>query len=63
MRTKKGVPPYGIFPDKSLHEMATVRPCNKEHFATICGVGECKLVMYGQVFINEIRKGSGFMEE
>jgi ATP-dependent DNA helicase RecQ len=51
-----GVPPYVIFPDKSLREMARIRPCNPEHFAGILGVGEYKLVKYGPVFINEIRK-------
>jgi ATP-dependent DNA helicase RecQ len=51
-----GVPPYVIFPDKSLREMARTRPCTHEHFAGIAGVGEYKLVTYGPVFINEIRK-------
>jgi ATP-dependent DNA helicase RecQ len=58
----QGVPPYVIFPDKSLREMATTRPCDPERFKTIPGVGEFKLVKYGPVFIDEIRKnGSGCM--
>jgi len=52
-----GVPPYVIFPDKSLREMVAVQPCDREHFAAISGVGEFKLEKYGPVFINEIRKG------
>jgi ATP-dependent DNA helicase RecQ len=52
----QGVPPYIIFPDKSLREMAATRPCDREHFAGISGVGEYKLQNYGQVFIDEIRK-------
>jgi superfamily II DNA helicase RecQ len=39
--------------------MAMTRPCNREHFATISGVGEYKLVRYGPAFIDEIRKESG----
>jgi ATP-dependent DNA helicase RecQ len=53
----QGVPPYVIFPDKSLREMAAVQPCDREHFAAISGVGEFKLEKYGPVFLNEIRKG------
>jgi ATP-dependent DNA helicase RecQ len=59
----QGVPPYVIFPDKSLREMAVSRPCDTEHFATISGVGEFKLVKYGPVFIGEIRKRSGDFPE
>jgi ATP-dependent DNA helicase RecQ len=54
-----GVPPYVIFPDKSLHEMAASRPRDREHFANISGVGEYKLVKYGPAFIDEIRKEIG----
>jgi ATP-dependent DNA helicase RecQ len=57
----QGVPPYVIFPDKSLREMAAVQPCDREHFATISGVGDFKLEKYGPVFIDEIRKGSGIL--
>jgi superfamily II DNA helicase RecQ len=38
--------------------MATIRPCDRGHFANISGVGEYKLVKYGPAFIDEIRKGS-----
>jgi ATP-dependent DNA helicase RecQ len=51
-----GVPPYVIFPDKSLREMAITRPCDRGQFASISGVGEFKLEKYGPSFINEIRK-------
>jgi ATP-dependent DNA helicase RecQ len=52
-----GVPPYVIFPDKSLREMAARLPCDRADFAAISGVGEFKLEKYGPVFISEIRKG------
>jgi ATP-dependent DNA helicase RecQ len=52
----QGVPPYIIFPDKSLREMVITRPCDRGQFASISGVGEFKLEKYGPSFINEIRK-------
>ncbi len=54
---RNGVPPYVIFPDKSLHEMACTRPGDRESFSTISGVGEYKLEKYGPEFMEEIRKG------
>jgi ATP-dependent DNA helicase RecQ len=53
---RNGVPPYVIFPDKSLHEMACTRPGDRESFSTISGVGEYKLEKYGPEFMEEIRK-------
>jgi ATP-dependent DNA helicase RecQ len=52
-----GVPPYVIFPDKSLHEMACARPGDRESFSAISGVGEYKLEKYGPEFMEEIRRG------
>ena len=54
----QGVPPYIIFPDKSLREMAITRPCDRGQFASISGVGEFKLEKYGPSFISEIKKES-----
>ncbi|MHB8165040.1 MAG: DNA helicase RecQ [Methanoregula sp.] len=53
---RNGVPPYVIFPDKSLHEMACTRPGDRESFSLISGVGEYKLGKYGPEFMEEIRK-------
>lgn len=53
---RNGVPPYVIFPDKSLHEMACTRPGDRESFSTISGVGEYKMKKYGPEFMEEIRK-------
>lgn len=55
----QGVPPYVIFPDKSLREMARNRPGDRVQFAAIPGVGEFKLEKYGPAFIDEIRKECG----
>jgi superfamily II DNA helicase RecQ len=39
--------------------MASARPCNREHFADIYGVGDIKLEKYGSAFISEIRNVVG----
>jgi ATP-dependent DNA helicase RecQ len=50
-----GVPPYVIFPDKSLREMAQIRPWDLQSFRNISGVGEIKLEKYGLVFTSAIK--------
>ena len=40
---QSGVPPYVIFHDATLHEMARRKPVTLEEFATIPGVGQAKL--------------------
>ena len=50
-----GVPPYVIFPDKSLREMAHTKPCGLHNFRNISGVGEIKLEKYGQDFTSAIK--------
>ena len=50
-----GVPPYVIFPDKSLREMAHTKPCDLHNFRNIGGVGEIKLEKYGLVFTSAIK--------
>jgi ATP-dependent DNA helicase RecQ len=53
---RDAVPAYMVFPDTSLREMARIRPCSRESFATINGVGGVKLDKYGPEFIAEIQK-------
>lgn len=53
---EQGVPPYVIFHDKTLEEMADRRPQNETEFRYISGVGESKLDRYGHDFIELIRK-------
>ncbi len=50
-----GLPPYVIFHDATLREMAAVRPQNLRELAEIGGVGARKLEAYGQEFVNAIR--------
>jgi ATP-dependent DNA helicase RecQ len=48
------VPPFVIFGDKSLHEMAYYMPQSDNDFATIFGVGKEKLARFGSAFLKEI---------
>ena len=49
------VPPYMIFGDKALHEMATHFPQTETAFLEINGVGNRKLAQFGKIFISTIR--------
>ena len=49
------VPPYVVFADRSLREMARIRPCDRAQFATIPGVGSVRQEKYGPVFIDAIK--------
>lgn len=51
---QKELPPYVIFQDPSLEEMATTYPTNKEELAQINGVGMGKVVKFGKPFIDAI---------
>jgi ATP-dependent DNA helicase RecQ len=50
-----GMPPYIIFNDASLRDMAQRQPTTLEEFATIAGVGQAKLSRYGNQFVELIR--------
>ncbi len=51
-----GVPPFVIFGDTSLREMAYYFPRAKEDFARVSGVGEKKLEQFGSAFLAAINK-------
>ena len=48
------MPAYIVFGDAALIEMACKRPLTLDDFHKISGVGEQKLEMYGQIFIDAI---------
>jgi ATP-dependent DNA helicase RecQ len=48
------VPPYVVFSDKSLREIARVKPADQDTFRMIYGVGDRKLEKYGQAFITAV---------
>ncbi|MCB0325451.1 MAG: DNA helicase RecQ, partial [Bdellovibrionales bacterium] len=49
------VPPYVIFHDRTLKEMAERLPQNDAELRSISGVGERKLEQYGRVFLEVLR--------
>lgn len=51
---RDGVPPYVVFGDASLAEMAAMLPTDDEALLRINGVGQTKLQRYGAEFIDEI---------
>jgi ATP-dependent DNA helicase RecQ len=51
---EKGVPPYVIFSDATLKEMASKFPQTIEAFAEIKGVGAQKLKIYAGIFLETI---------
>lgn len=52
---RPGVPPYVIFSDKTLVQMATRFPQTADSLLDIHGVGEVKYKKYGPGFLNIIR--------
>ncbi|HEY5674776.1 MAG TPA: DNA helicase RecQ [Malonomonas sp.] len=51
---RDGVPPYVVFGDASLAEMAAILPTDDDALLQINGVGQAKLQRYGAEFIDEI---------
>jgi ATP-dependent DNA helicase RecQ len=47
----QNVPPYVIFHDKTLIELASARPASRSEMANVPGVGEAKLDRYGPAFL------------
>jgi ATP-dependent DNA helicase RecQ len=50
------VPPFVVFHDKTLMEMAAKRPRNREEFLGINGVGEQKAAQFADAFLKAINK-------
>ncbi|MEX2231662.1 MAG: RQC domain-containing protein, partial [Cyclobacteriaceae bacterium] len=53
---EKDLPPYVIFQDPSLEEMATTYPTTKEELAQVNGVGMGKVNKFGDPFLSLIEK-------
>jgi ATP-dependent DNA helicase RecQ len=51
-----GLPPYVVFHDATLREMAERRPLTLNQFAELPGVGHAKLARYGDQFIAVVRE-------
>ena len=51
----QNVPPYVIFHDRTLLELAAARPASGDEMAAIAGIGAAKLARYGADFLEVIR--------
>lgn len=54
--TQHSLPPYVIFQDASLEDMATMYPISADEFANIQGVSKGKAIRYGEQFSQVIKK-------
>lgn len=52
----ENLPPYVIFQEVSLEEMATIYPCSMDELTTITGVGKGKAMKFGEDFIQLIEQ-------
>jgi hypothetical protein len=59
MAKEMGVPPFVIFSDKVLQEIASLRPRNLEALRAVKGVGQHKLEHFGEAVLGEIRAEVG----
>lgn len=55
LASNANLPPYTIFPDKTLKEMSQNMPTELNAMRRINGVGEVKLKKYGETFISVIK--------
>lgn len=54
--SEEGVPPYIVFGDNTLKEMSIRMPINETQLSDIGGVGEKKILKYGDKFLTKIRE-------
>ena len=54
---EEGVPAFMIFPDKTLLQMAEERPMTLSELGRIHGVGQRKLSLYGEAFLEILLGG------
>ena len=52
---RSNIPPYVVFGDVSLRQMAAMYPQDEGEFSNILGVGKLKLDLYGNQFLKVIR--------
>ncbi len=50
------MPPYIVYPDKSLIQMSDIKPATLSEMKSIHGVGEKKFESYGETFFNIINE-------
>lgn len=52
---QQGLPPYVIFHDATLRDIATRKPATLDEFAQVAGVGQRKLEKYADAFMDVVR--------
>lgn len=52
---EKNIPPFVVFSDATLSDMAQKKPLNQFEMFNVSGVGEQKYRQFGEVFLKEIR--------
>ncbi|HVG23078.1 MAG TPA: DNA helicase RecQ [Thermoanaerobaculia bacterium] len=55
---ERGVPPYVIFSDKTLRELARVRPSSRYELREIYGIGDAKLEAFGDAVLRVMQEGT-----
>jgi ATP-dependent DNA helicase RecQ len=56
--SRQGLPPYVIFHDQTLIDIAQARPLNRQDLSAINGVGQGKLDRYGEAVLEVVRAGA-----
>ena len=59
LAAERNVPPYVIFGDVTLRQMAAYLPQSRESLSRISGVGAAKLEQWGEAFLEVIRSYAG----
>lgn len=57
---RQDLPPYCVFHDTTLQEIADVRPTTKSELLSISGVGPAKLEEYGDDIIRIVKKARNY---
>jgi ATP-dependent DNA helicase RecQ len=55
---RDGVPPFVVFSDATLRDMAKKRPRNRVEMLAVSGVGQVKFERYGEAFLSITRAGA-----
>ncbi len=56
LASDRGVPPYVVFTDRTLHEMARFFPANESEMLQLTGVGEKRAGQFGRRFMDAIQE-------
>jgi len=55
LAAEAGVPPYVVFHDSTLREMAELKPTSVQALSRVGGVGAAKLEKYGAAFVDVVK--------